>query len=573
MRDRWPEAATGLALGVLALGPALAPGFVLSYDMVFAPDPEFTRMTFGLAGTLPRNVPSDAFATLVAALIPADVVQKLILLAVFVMACVSAGSLVPSRRVAARLGAGICYAWNPYVAERLVLGQWALLLGYAALPWVAGRAAALAEPRGARRLLLALVPAAIGGFAALGISALVALAVAVFSARERLRAAALVPAVALPLSLPWLVPSLLRSGSVPGDGAGVDAFAARADTPFGTVGSVLLLGGVWNGETVPPGYGTAVLASLWLLVVLAALVAYARYARTGWALGLAVAGAVGFVLAVFGAVAPGVLKGLIEVWPGFAVLRDGQQFAAPLAVVVAIGFGLALDRVPRRFPAGPAVPAFAVGCLAVLPVAVLPALSWGAAGKLDAVRYPAGWDRARRIIEADRSPGAVLVLPWAAYRSYPWNGERRVLEPLPRFLGRRVIINDAVAVGQVTAGQVTVPAEDPRARRLAPMLAGSGGSVGSGDITGALREAGVRYAVVDVPGAPGGGAARLAGARRVLADPDVEVYRIEGAARVADPAPPLVIVWLAWFIPIAGIIWSSMGPATTLVPRSRREAR
>ena len=36
----------------------------------------------------------------------------------------------------ARLAAGVCYAWNPFVAERLLIGQWALLLGYAGLPWV-----------------------------------------------------------------------------------------------------------------------------------------------------------------------------------------------------------------------------------------------------------------------------------------------------------------------------------------------------------------------------------------------------------------------------------------------------
>jgi hypothetical protein len=35
-------AGTGLLLGLLALGPALAPGFVLAYDMVFVPHPAFT---------------------------------------------------------------------------------------------------------------------------------------------------------------------------------------------------------------------------------------------------------------------------------------------------------------------------------------------------------------------------------------------------------------------------------------------------------------------------------------------------------------------------------------------------
>ncbi|MCP9979686.1 hypothetical protein [Actinomadura madurae] len=139
-------ALTGLGLGLAALGPGLAPGFVLSYDMVFVPDPAFTRMTFGLTGVVPRHVPSDAFVTALAAAVPADAVQKLVVLAIFVMACASAASLVPTRRLAPRLAAGACYAWNPFVAERLLLGQWALLLGYAALPWVVAAAARTDEP-------------------------------------------------------------------------------------------------------------------------------------------------------------------------------------------------------------------------------------------------------------------------------------------------------------------------------------------------------------------------------------------------------------------------------------------
>src|SRR5690606_34407230 len=115
-----------------------------------------TAFTFGLTGVVPRHVPSDAFVTALAAVVPADVVQKLVLLAVFVMACASAASLVPSSRLLPRLAAGVCYAWNPFVAERLLLGQWALLLGYAALPWVVAAAARSDGPHGGRRLVRAL---------------------------------------------------------------------------------------------------------------------------------------------------------------------------------------------------------------------------------------------------------------------------------------------------------------------------------------------------------------------------------------------------------------------------------
>src|SRR5690242_14007339 len=123
-KGRLWAALTGLALGLLALGPALRPGFTLAYDMVFVPHPDFSKTTFGLTGVLPRQVPSDAVVTALAHMLPGDLVQKLALLAIFVLACVSAADLVPDERLPARLAAGVCYAWNPFVAERLLLGQW-----------------------------------------------------------------------------------------------------------------------------------------------------------------------------------------------------------------------------------------------------------------------------------------------------------------------------------------------------------------------------------------------------------------------------------------------------------------
>ncbi|WP_067486097.1 hypothetical protein [Actinomadura hibisca] len=545
-----PAALTGLGLGLLALGPALAPGFVLSYDMVFVPEPVFNALTFGLTGTVPRHVPSDAFVAALSLVLPGGWAQKAILLAIFVMACVSAASLVPSERLLPRLAAGVCYAWNPFVAERLLLGQWALLLGYAALPWVVAAAVSAGEPGGGKRLVRALIPAAIGGFAALAVSGLAALAAALAGAGRR-RATPRVVAAGVALSLPWLAPGLLRSAGIPGDVSGVDAFAARADTPFGTLGSLLALGGVWNGEAVPAGYGTPVLAVAWLIVVLVALVAYAKYCRTPWAHGAAVAAAVGFVVAALGAVASPMLESAIRLWSCLALLRDGQQFVAPLAVVVAVGLGVAADRACEA-----RLPVAALGA-ALVPVLVLPSLAMGGAGRLRAVDYPDDWARAKQIIEADRAAGDVLLLPWAYHRSYPWNHGRRVLDPLPRYLDRRVIANDAVTVG-VPGRAVTVAAEDPRARRLDPLIKASG------PLTGDLRGAGVGYVLVDEPETASAWSARLPGVREVLRGPDVVLYRVPGAVPVAErtvPVPPVVLAWL-----VAGLVvfWSFLAPGTNL---------
>ncbi|MFA1548506.1 hypothetical protein [Actinomadura chokoriensis] len=538
-------ALTGLGLGLAALGPGLAPGFVLSYDMVFVPDPAFTDLTFGMTGIVPRHVPSDAFVTALAAVVPADIVQKLVLLAVFVMASTSAASLVPSRRLLPRLAAGVCYAWNPFVAERLLLGQWALLLGYAALPWVVAAAARVDEPGGGRRLVRTLLPAAVGGFAALTVTGITALAVALTTGRARGRAGLQVVAAVVLLSLPWLVPGALRPAGLPGDGAAVDLFASRADTPFGTLGSLLLLGGVWNGETVPRGYGAPVTATVWLLVVVIALIAYWKWGRQPvWWRGAAVAAVVGFVIAALGAVAAPVLEALIGLWPGFAVLRDGQQYVAPLAVVIAVGVGVAADRAAEARWPGVAAAATAV------PVFLLPTLAWGAAGELRAVQYPDGWARARQIIDRDPEQGDVLVLPWASYRSYAWNHGRRVLDPLPRYLHRRVIVDDAVIVDGTT-----VPQEDPRAVRLTP-IAKSGAPPAA-----ALRDEGIRYVVVDAET----GAIRPSGAAvEVMRSADLVVYRIDGVAEVAGERVPAAPVAAAWGIVSLVVIWSILAPGTTL---------
>ena len=114
-------------------------------------------------------------------LLPADIVQKLVLLLIFVLACSGAAALLDRAPVLARLAAAVFYGWNPYVAERLIIGQWALLIGYAGLPWVLRAVLALARDstkRGVARAALALLPAVVGGFAAMVLSALVLVPVA-----------------------------------------------------------------------------------------------------------------------------------------------------------------------------------------------------------------------------------------------------------------------------------------------------------------------------------------------------------------------------------------------------------
>ncbi len=524
-------AALGLGLGLLALGPGLGRGFLLSYDMVFVPREPFSAALPGLAP--PRAVPSDLVIAAASRLLPADIVQKAVLLSIFLLACAGVVALLDREPLLARLAGGVCYAWNPYVAERLIIGQWALLLGYAGLPWVlrAVLAPDLPSWRGAARLGLAMLPAVIGGFAAMAVTALVVVPGVLLAADLR-RAVVGLTALAVG-SLPWFIPSLLHAVYV--DPASVAAFAGRADTPFGSIGSLLMLGGAWNAQTVPKAYG-GWWSALWLAVVIIALAGYAVIARPHapaggsggvvppgqhrWP-GLGVAAIAGLVLASIGVTAVGrdLLRSLIGAWPGFGVLRDGQQFVAPLALAEAAGLGVAVGWVMTPRTSRGTDPAGAMlGVVALLaPVLLLPGLAWGAAGRLRPADYPAGWLAAARLIDASPARGAVLILPWETYRTPYWNHGEVVLDPWSLLLSRPVIWNDGTRVGDVELAP-----DDPRARRL------DGAIGGTGPLTATLAAAGVRF-VVDDPNGPGQQVgARLPGAVILVNQPGLTVYELLG---------------------------------------------
>ncbi|MEU6426165.1 hypothetical protein ABZ860_09690 [Microbispora sp. NPDC046973] len=489
---RFGPAALGLASGVLALGPALGPGFVLRYDMVFVPGPPLR-----LGDGFPRAVPSDQVVALLSVLLPAEIVQKAILLGLFVLAASGAAALardaLPEGAVVPRLAAAAFYAWNAYLAQRLLIGQWALLLGYAGLPW-AVRAAARG---GAARLAAALLPAAVGGFQAMLVSALTVLPVAALGRRRggggggvRAVLSAVSPplGVLAVLSLPWLVPALvsvLRADAA-ADPAGVAAFAPRADGPFGTLGSLLTLGGIWNSHATVPGQDMSALAAVRLALALVAVAGFVRLGfvrRPAWWRGLAVAACAGVLIACAGAFAPGVPRALIGWWAGFGPLRDGQVYVAPLALAQAMGVAVAVAALRAAMPAPVAAAATAV------PVLVLPTFALGAFGRLGTAEYPEEWRRVQAVVDGDPAPGAVLSLPWSAYRAFSWNGGRVVLDPATKMFSRPVVWNDALVVGTGGGRRIRVAAESPRARRIGALLAGPAAV----PLTGALKREGVRY--------------------------------------------------------------------------------
>jgi hypothetical protein len=525
----------GLAAGLLALGPALRPGYLLRIDMAAVPDPPLTGALLGIDAALPRAVPSDLVAALLAHVVPADAALKLLLLAAFTLAVAGAARLVPTERTLAAVAGGLCYAWNPWTAERMSMGHWAMLVGYAGLPWVAAaaRRVATGEPRAWPALVVALAMPAIGGVSTC-ILAGVLVAAVLAAARARPRRWLAGVAALSACALPWLLPSLLHRAATRTDPAGVDAFALRPDGPFGPVGTAVQLAGVWNRFAVPGNRSSLVVQVAALgLVALAGWGLVRARARIPTYPALLGAGLLGLALAVLPTAGPGAaaMRAATGLLPAAAAMRDSHRWLALLALPLAVGFGAAVDALADRAAVAPALAP--VAALALLgPLAVNPGLAWGLAGGLHPVAYPPAWSAVRAAVAADPGPGALLALPWTPLRDYPWSGsDLPVLTPALRIFERPVLWNDTVQVGgTVVAGESAAAADIGR------LLAGDA------PLAEPLRLRGIRFVLVET-GRPAVDAARLGGTA-VVTGPDLTLYRLAGPVAplpAAVRAPALVV--------------------------------
>ena len=527
-------------LALLVLTPLLGRGFVLSYDMVFAPDQSLVPDSLGLGSALPRSVPADAVMSFATALLPGDVVQKIVLLLALFAGPLGAGRLVPTDSVAIRVVAAVWYGWSAYLAERLFMGHWPYVVTYACLPWIAaaGLAVRRGEPKALAKLILACAPAVLtptGG--------IIAAVLAVVCAGRR--ALAVTVPVAVLLNAPWWLPSVLRPGGSLSTPDGVGAFAARAESWGSPVTSVLGLGGIWNAEVTPGSRGMPLVPVITLLSVAVAL-AGLRSLAPRWGVAPArsfvVLGAIGVLIAAFGTVPGGadVLGWAVSHVPGSGLLRDSQKWAAWWALPLALGFALGVEAAGKHLTSRTALVSMAV----LLPLITMPDFAWAGFGRLETVAYPADWGVVRTVLASDDRAGDVLALPISAFRRFSWNGDRTQLDPAPRVLPRTVVIDDVVHVG----GR-PVAGEDHRVATIRQAMARH-------DDLGAF---GIGWVLVEhgTPGSVDPGVLR--GLREVWSGPWLTLYRVPGVIApppAGAPRSPVVASDLGALAVVAtGLLW------------------
>ena len=332
-------AAASAVVALLVLGPALGRGVVLAYDLAWSPDPRLTPFALGTSTPAPRAVPSDAAAVVLGWVLGAGPAQALVLWGTLVLAGVGAARLAAllapdvgllgrsaaaasprsgtrSSSSASSSASGRCCSGTPpcptsssprSASADGLAPPWAPAVGLAAcglggrqhaghrVPRRRGRARHPATPVAGARARHGIRPRRLGGVGAAG-------------------------------------------GRPPGSSRrplGVAAFAARADTPLGVLGSLVSGGGFWNPASHPPGRSVAVVALAAAALALACVGVAARAARREHVEVVLVPALLGLGLAWLSALDPfGLWSAVVLHLPGGGVLRDAQKLLAPWVVLV-----------------------------------------------------------------------------------------------------------------------------------------------------------------------------------------------------------------------------------------------
>lgn len=556
--SRWRRAVPygwSVVLALLLLGPALAPGFVLSYDMVWVPDLALRADFLGVASGLPRAVPSDAAVAVLDEVIPGQVLQKLVLLACLVGGGCGLVRMLPGLPLAGSLAAVSAYQWSPFVAERLLIGAWPVLIGYAVAPWLISAARRWRVEDRLPPGLALLVP-----LGSLSASAGVATAVVLvaFAAVRRPRRLVALLGLVVAANAPWLVSGLLHVGTAASDASGAEIFALRAEGALPAPLAALTLGGIWNTEVVPESR-TDVLG--WLSVL--ALVMLAAAAVRGWSAvvarrdtwGFVGCWAVGLGLALLTWLAPGPVAWLVAEVPGAGLLRDGARLLVLAAPLTAVVVGLGVAAVCRWLEQG--VPrALVAAALVGLPVLLMPDAALGLGGRLQAVDYPTSYAEARVAVDASSRVGDVLLLPLTSYRRPEWNEDHKVLDPAGRYLTRDFVGSDVLVVSGTA-----LQGEDPRVAAAGAALALPTPAARSAE----LARLGIGFVVVD--GEAPGTVPELTGSV-LLGGAELTVLGLDGARPRQTPRSWDLAMGAAW---AAYLIGPLVGAG--LASRRRNRAR
>ncbi len=435
-----------VALAVLL--PMLAPGFIFTLDFVFAPD---LPMPSGVTSSYLFH----AMLHLLNFVLPGDVIQKILLFAILLTSAIGMHKLIRSISPAKNWGIGvyiasIFFTINPFTYSRFMAGQFAVLLGYALLPWLVRAAVNFGKNPAARQTIALGMVATLTAIVsihmvvAMAILGIVATGIAYTHRRKQLgvygKRGLVAFGIFLALSSYWLVPLALGKGAT---AQTIQSFTSSDTGAFATTGdnvvarglSIVRLQGFWAERRdlyLLPQDRVVLWGLMGMLILVLVVVGAKRLWRTRPAVVLLLGGS-GLIALLLAAGVAGQAINAVG-------LREPHKLVALVALAYAVflayGVEAVLTYASKKHTAWYGATAV---CLLVLPFAYMRVMLWGFDGQLTSRHYPADWYALKDEL-GKRPEGTVLFLPWHQYMTFRFAG-RIIANPAPIFFGPRMLIS------------------------------------------------------------------------------------------------------------------------------------
>lgn len=415
-----------LFIPISIFAPFYQSGFILQYDMLFSPYVHINWESIQQGTALHHGLAVTLALKLLGFVLPMDIVQKIILSAIFFLSALSIYRSVPVQSKAARLLAGLMYSVNPFTYDRLMAGHWIFLLAYSITPFALKAFYNFYVNPSRRNILYAIiwwtVIVAISAHHLLLLGLLFAtLGVMFIRSWQTLFRTLLIPIGVLVLNMWWIIPISSSNNFTLSFGLEqLYAFATRIDPVHGLWVNMLSLQGFWyagwqSTKDLIPFWPLVFL--VWLTPVFIGLAGLRVYVHNHRKLlaGLLIIGIITLLLAA----GPNPSVWQANAWlhtyiPGMSGMRESQKFLALLALVYAVlaAFGVDLLLRLRNYMAwvGVSIVAIAVVLMA-LPI------FWGAHGQMKLSHYPDSWQHLHDTLYKQGADEKVVVLPWSIYTS------------------------------------------------------------------------------------------------------------------------------------------------------------
>ena len=355
--------------------------------------------------------------------------------------------------------AGLVYMVNPFVYSRLMAGQFAVLLGYACLPFFIKSFLCLIEKPTTRNAVCVAAWLTVIGILSIHTLALCAVVMVAGLAvariyRKKMAVIALASATAVVMffvaSFYWLLPLIAGESST---AQAIRGFGGTDQAAFATVGgsvweqlvNIAGLQGFWADATELYVLPQHVLPS-WPLITLGVWVlvgyGYVRLRRhLTPTMNLHIIACAALVAAVL---ATTLLSSLFSALPLAMGMREPHKFVGLIAVVFAICVGWSLASIiayiARLYNNRYATAAVTV-CALLVPFAWTPTMLGGMHGQLQPRVYPTEWFAANDFLNADKSNFRALFLPWHGYQRFDFSG-RIIMNPADRFFDKPMLISN-----------------------------------------------------------------------------------------------------------------------------------